>query len=87
MSLTKEKVIDQITVTENGSVYYREATRILEDGAQISCTYHRSVVAPGDDYSAQDARVQAICATVHTDEVIAAYKASQTKITGDTLND
>jgi len=51
----------------------------MEDGKQISGAYHRHVVSPGDDYSAEDARVQAICAAVHTDEVIAAYKAAQIK--------
>jgi hypothetical protein len=45
----------------------------MEDGKQISGTFHRHIVAPGADCSAEDARVQAICAAVHTDEVIAAY--------------
>jgi len=60
-------------------VQVRTCTRVMEDGKQISGTFHRHVVAPGDDYSAEDARVKAICAAVHTDEVIAAYKAAQTK--------
>ena len=55
----------------------RTCTRIIEDGKQISGTFHRHVVAPGDDYSAEDAKVQAICAAVHTPEVIAAYQAAQ----------
>jgi len=58
-------------------VQVRTRTSILEDGQQISGTYHRHVVAPGDDYSNQDARVQAICAAMHTPEVIAAYRAAQ----------
>ena len=76
-----EKVIsvDLIEVIKNGSIQVRTKTVIMEDGKQISGTFHRHVVAPGDDYSAEDARVQAICAAVHTDEVIAAYKAAQTK--------
>ena len=49
----------------------------MEDGKQISGTFHRHVVAPGDDYSAEDARVQAICAATHTAEVVAAYQAAQ----------
>lgn len=87
MSLEKQTTVDLLEVIENGCVQVRTQTAILEDGKQISSTFHRHVVAPGDDYRAEDARVQAICAAVHTDEVIAAYKASQTKITGDTLND
>ena len=74
-----EKVIsvDLIEVVENGSVQVRTKTAIKEDGKEISNTFHRHVVAPGDDYSAEDAKVQAICAAVHTPEVIAAYQAAQ----------
>ena len=77
MSLEKEIIIDQIEVTENGSVQVRTCTRIKENGAVISKSYHRHVVAPGDDYSAEDARVKAICKAAHTAAVIAAYKAAK----------
>lgn len=74
--LEKFEIVDRIEVLENESVQVRTRTSILEDGKQISGTYHRHVVAPGDDYSGEDARVQAICAVMHTPEVIAAYKAA-----------
>ena len=74
--LEKVIVVDRIEVVENGSVQVRTATRIMEDGKQISGNFHRHVVAPGSDYSAEDARVQAICAATHTADVIAAYKAA-----------
>jgi hypothetical protein len=77
MALTKETVVDQITVTENGTVLVREVTRIMEDDVEISKQYHRSSFAPASDVSAQPANVQAICATAWTPEVIAAYKAQQ----------
>lgn len=77
MALEKVAVIDRIEVVENGCVQVRTKTAIMEDGKQISGTYHRHVVAPGDDYLAEDARVQAICAATHTADVIAAYKAAQ----------
>jgi len=77
VALTKETIIDRIEVIENGCVQVRTKTAILENGEQISGTYHRHVVAPGDDYSAENAKVQAICAAVHTPEVIAAYQATQ----------
>lgn len=76
MALEKVAVVDRIEVLENGCVQVRTRTSILEDGVQISGSYHRHVVAPGDDYSAEDARVQAICAATHTAEVVAAYKAA-----------
>jgi hypothetical protein len=77
MALTKVEIVDRIEILENGSVQVRTATRIMEDGKQISGTFHRHIVAPGDDYSGEDARVQAICKATHTDGVIAAYKAAQ----------
>jgi len=66
-----------IEALENGSVQVRTKTTIMEDGKQISGSFHRHVVAPGDDYSSEDARVRAICAATHTPEVVAAYKAAQ----------
>jgi hypothetical protein len=74
-----EKVIsvDLIEVIENGSVQVRTKTAIMEDGKQISGTFHRHVVVPGADYSGEDARVKAICAATHTPAVIAAYVAAQ----------
>ena len=77
MSLTKTTVVDQITVTENGVVLYREATRIMEDGNQISQTYHRSSLTPGQDLTGIPANVAAICNAAWTAEVIAAYQAAQ----------
>ena len=76
MALTKEVKIDQITVVENGTVQYREATRILEDGVQLSQTYHRSSLAPASDLTGIPDNVAAICNVAWTPEVIAAYQAS-----------
>ena len=75
MSLQEVKVIDQITVTENGIVLYREATRILKDGDQIAQTYHRTSLTPGQDLTGQPAQVTAICNVAWTDQVVAAYQA------------
>ena len=77
MSLTKTTVVDQITVCENGVVLYREATRIMEDGKQISQTYHRSSLTPAQDLTGIPANVVAICNAAWTAEVIAAYQAAQ----------
>jgi DNA-binding transcriptional LysR family regulator len=80
MSLTKTTVVDQITVTENGTVLYREATRIMEDGNQISQTYHRSSLTPAQDLTGVPANVVAICNTVWTPEVIEAYQKAQISV-------
>jgi len=78
MSLTKQIVVDQITVTENGIVLYREATRIMEDGTQLSQTFHRTSLTPGQDLTGIPANVVAICNAAWTPEVIAAYQQAQT---------
>jgi hypothetical protein len=75
MSLTKTTVVDQITVTENGIVLYREATRIIEDGNEISKTYHRTSLVPEQDLTGVPDSVVAICNTAWTDEVKIAYRA------------
>ena len=73
--ITKETVVDQITVTENGIVLYREATRIIEDGEEISKKYHRTSLTPGQDLTDQPANVVAICNVAWTPEVVSAYES------------
>ena len=76
MALEKVIVVDLIEVTENGCVQVRTKTAIMEDGQQISGSFHRHVIAPGDDYASEDARVKAICKVTHTPAVVSAYKAA-----------
>jgi len=75
MALTKEVTVDKIEVLEMGQVQVRTATRVLEDGVVLSSSFHRHVVAPGDDLSAQDARVTAIATATWTADVVSAYEA------------
>lgn len=75
MSLSEVKVIDSITVTENGIVLYREATRILKDGEQIAQTFHRTSLTPAQDLTGQPANVVAICNAAWTADVVSAYQA------------
>ena len=75
--LAKTTIVDKIETLENGCVQVRTAIRIMEDGQVLSQSFHRHVVAPGQDYSGEDERVQAICAAVHTPECVAAYEAAQ----------
>ncbi len=76
MALTKSVVIDKIEIVgEFKAVQVRTATVVSEDGTELSRSYHRHVISAGDDYSSEDAEVQAVCAAVHTDEVVAAYAA------------
>ena len=79
MALSETKVIDQITVTENGTVLYREATRVMRDGEQIAQTYHRSSLTPGQDLTGVPANVVGYCNMAWTAAVVAAYQAAQTE--------
>ena len=77
MSLTKEVIADKVEVVGvYRHVQVRIATVVLEDDVELSRSFHRHVVAPGEDTTGMDAEVIAICAAVHTPEVIAAYEAS-----------
>ena len=77
MALEKVISVDLVEVLENGVLQVRTKTAIKEDGVEISSKFHRHVVVPGADVSAEDAKVQAIAASIHTAEVIAAYQATQ----------
>ena len=62
-------------ITEQGYIQVRQITRIIEDGKELSKSYHRHVVSPGDDTTGQDERTIAIAGVVHTPQVIADHKA------------
>jgi hypothetical protein len=75
--LEKVTSVDLIEVIENGCIQVRTKTAIKEDGVEISSKFHRHVVAPGADVSGEDAKVQAIAASIHTADVVAAYEAQK----------
>ena len=75
--LEKQIAIDKIEVLEDNTVQVRQVTRIIEDGTELSASYHRWALNPGDDITGQDSKVVAIANAVWTPEVIAAYKAQQ----------
>jgi hypothetical protein len=77
MALEKKTVTGSLEVNENGSLGLRTDTVIVDDGTEISRSFHRKVLAPGDDVSGEDAKVQAVAGAVWTDEVVAAYAAAQ----------
>ena len=81
MSITKTTNVDQIVVEENGTILYREATRIMEDDKELSKTYHRSSLTPAQDLTGVPANVVAICNAAWTAEVVAAYQAQMAQQT------
>ena len=78
MALTEKTIVDKVELVENNSIQIRTATIIEKDGTEIARTFHRHVVAPGEDVTNEDTRVQAIANAIWTAEVIAAYQASTT---------
>lgn len=76
MTLEKQITVDQIEVTVSNHVQIRKKIVVVENNSVVAQSFHRHVIAPGDDYSAEDARVQAICAATHTNDVVAAHRAA-----------
>ena len=83
MALSKTTVVDKIEVLEKGQVQVRTATRVMEDGVELSSSFHRHVVVPSTkasgswadtDISGEDARVQAIATATWTSAVKTAYQ-------------
>ena len=77
MALTERTEISRPLGNSDGQIQVRKANRVFRDGVELSKSYHRHVVSPGDDLALEDSRVAEIGAVVHTAEVIAAYKAAQ----------
>ena len=75
MAIEKQISIDKIEVIENGIIQVRQITRIIEDGNELSSSFHRWTLTPGQDVSDQEERVKAIAQATWTPEVIAAYQA------------
>jgi hypothetical protein len=73
MALTKVITEDKIEIVgPYKAVQVRTKTAVMDDGVELSSSFHRHTVIAGDDYSGESAEVRAICAAVHTDAVIAA---------------
>lgn len=73
----KTTVVDRIEVLADQTVAVRYVVTVTEDGKPFAEQVKGNYFKPGDDYSAEDDRVKAICALTHTDEVVAAYRAAQ----------
>ena len=73
MAIEKNVNVDQIEVSRNGVVHVRTATVILENNVEISRSYHRHIIAPGQDYSSEEKSVRDICGVAHTPDVISSY--------------
>ena len=75
MALNKTIVVDKIEVLEMGQVQVRTATVVDEDGTELSRTFQRHVLVPGDDTSGEAQRVQDIAAATWTAEIVSDWEA------------
>ena len=73
----KQTLVDRIEVLADQTVAVRYVVTVTEDGKPFAEQVKGNYFKPGDDYSAEDAKVQTICAAVHTADVVAAYQAAQ----------
>lgn len=81
--LEKKITVDLVEIITGDFVQVRTRTAVLEDGVELSSALHRHVLAPGECTEAEDPKVQAICAAVHTPDVVAAYQAEQARIAAE----
>ena len=78
MAITKTVKTDKIEIVgDYKHLQVREASIIEEDGVELTRSFHRYVLAPGDSLVSQSAEIQSIANAVWTDEIINAYSASQ----------
>ena len=88
MALTKQTIVDKaetVKVQDHYCIQVRERNQILEDGQEISSSFHRYVLQPDADTSTiSDPVVLAQFNAVMTDEIKANYQtflASQQPVT------
>ena len=79
MSLEKKQVIGEMTVGQLCDISVRTDTVIIDDGVEVSRSFHRHVVSPGDDVSGEAESVQATANALWTSEVLEAWEAAQSE--------
>ena len=75
MALEKVITYDYEIRSEYKHIQERAKTVIMEDGDEISSSYHRRVLSPDADVSSESDEIKGMASTLWTDEVKAAYAA------------
>ena len=75
--ITTKSTLDLIEVMQNDVIRVRVKTSVVSNDVQIAESFEHRVIAPGNDYSAEDSKVQAVCAAIHTVDAVAAYQTAQ----------
>jgi len=73
MALEKVITYDYEVRTEYKHIQERKRTAIVEDGEEISYSYHRRTLNPSDDISSESDEIKGMADTLWTDEVKAAW--------------
>lgn len=76
MALVEKQLVDLVELVQSNHIQVRTANIIERDGVEVTRTFHRHILAPGDDVTNEDPKVQAIANAVWTEEIISAYQAS-----------
>ena len=78
MALSESIEYDKVEIVgPYKAVQVRKATVIKKDGTELTRSFHRYVLQPDSDISAEPAEVTAICNAVWTQEIKDAWKAFQ----------
>jgi hypothetical protein len=77
MALEKVITYDYEVRTEFKHIQERKKTSIIEDGKELSYSYHRRALAPDADVSGESDEIKGMASALWTDEVKAAYAESQ----------
>ena len=75
MALEKVITYDYEVRGEFKHIQERQRTAVMEDGKELSFSYHRRVLAPDADVSSESAEIQGMASALWSDEVKAAYAA------------
>jgi len=73
MAITKELKDDYEVRTEYKHINVRTKTSIMEDGKELSFSYHRKVLTPDMDVSGESAEIKALAGAIWTDAVKKAW--------------
>jgi len=73
MAITKELRDDYEVRTEHKHINVRTKTSIMEDGKELSFSYHRKVLTPDMDVSGESAEIKALAGAIWTDAVKKAW--------------
>ena len=77
MALVKKVTYDYEVRGEYKHIQERQKTAIMEDGNELSSSYHRRVLTPDMDVSGESDEIKGMASALWTDEVKTAWAEKQ----------